>query len=186
MGLVLIVVGLERMFHAVTGVEFPWGPLLPLGLIALGLLVLTVGRRGMRPFLVLGFIVALASAAVAANDEEFLGSQNYRPAHHLSFPFPNVAVGNSTLDLRALSTRGSSFARPGEVKVGVGNIHLLLPEEMAIRIDGRSGFGRVDILGVTDSGLRARVHYEDPWFGRARHRLVIELAAGVGDVVVVR
>lgn len=97
-------------------------------------------------------------------------------------------AGSFTLDLREL---GDEIAAAGTVTIaiemGIGSLRVLVPDDVTVTTDVELGIGRIRVLRETTSGGvgvsdRQTVVLGDGSGGR----LVLEIAQGIGDVLVTR
>jgi len=70
--------------------------------------------------------------------------------------------------------------------VGVGEIEVLLPPDMTVRLNGTVRVGEVRFFGREGSGLDRALDYETPGYEAAPRRLHLEMHSGIGDVTVER
>jgi phage shock protein PspC (stress-responsive transcriptional regulator) len=91
-----------------------------------------------------------------------------------------LGVGDMTVDLRNVRLHG------GETHVGtrvdVGELHVIVPEDAALRVHGEAQLGRVEVLGQMADGRNV-----DEKIDQAGKRvLVLDAHVGVGEVRVTR
>ena len=95
--------------------------------------------------------------------------QNYR-----------LGVGDLTVDL------GNVRFPAGETHVGtrvdVGNLKVIVPADVALRVNGDAQLGQVEVLGLTNSGRDVHKNVDQA----GARVLVIDAHVGVGQVRVTR
>jgi phage shock protein PspC (stress-responsive transcriptional regulator) len=135
-----------------------------------------------------GTIVALALVAAAVFASIFhvhvgrgVGDRNYVVAGaddlHRNY---RLGIGDMTVDLRNVRFHN------GETHVGtrvdVGNLRVVVPEGVALRVHGDAQLGQVDVLGQTADGRNVDRHTDQT----GRRVLVLDAHVGVGKVTVTR
>jgi hypothetical protein len=84
----------------------------------------------------------------------------------------DMGVGKSEVDLRGLDVRHLSL------EAGVGELKLVLPADVGVRVEAQGGLGHVDADGLKAEG--------DAWvnesWGKTKASLRIEVEAGIGEV----
>jgi len=178
-GLVLVLLGLLWLLNNIGVMYFDFGDFMarawPVAIIIVGVWLLMGGRRER----------VVISNGAADHVSHGLGDVDYAPTHI----GPNglalrVSAGEVRLDLTkaALEPRESRVA----VKIGFGDVRVLVPKDVAVRIDGRTGIGDLHLLDRHADGFGANLDYEDANYSAATKRLYIEAKAGLGDVKVTR
>ncbi len=157
-----------------------------------GLVILRIARSDRAPrriAIVLGtiftlFVVATVAAVITAfawfnvSLGDGTGDRTYAPASaadvHSGY---KLGVGRLELDLSQ-----AAFTSPETVRVrlGVGHIHVLVPQDTKVLVDAHAKVGDVNVFGQTDDGQNASV--------RAGHGNVLHLdvRVGAGDIDVER
>jgi phage shock protein PspC (stress-responsive transcriptional regulator) len=129
-------------------------------------------------------LVAIIAAAITAfawfnvSLSNGTGERNYTPASaadvHSTY---KLGVGRLELDLSRVA-----FTSPQNVQVrlGVGHIHVTVPQDTTVLVDSHAKVGDVNVFGQTDDGQNATV--------RAGHGNVLHLdvRVGAGDINVER
>lgn len=93
-----------------------------------------------------------------------------------------LGIGRLTLDLSGTTLpRGQTFVK---ATVGIGDLHVIVPANTSVDVQGRVDAGRVDLLGGEDSGT----HVSSQTFDRtgSGRVLVLDLHTGYGNVEVDR
>ena len=136
--------------------------------------------------LVVVLLAALAGAGVtAAHVEGGVGERAERPIHvgDLEDEY-RLGVGDFELDLRELELpSGETHVR---TSVEFGELNVIVPEDVAVRVKADIGWGEASILGHETDGRDIRVDIEDPAFDGAETRLVVEADLRAGELRVGR
>ena len=101
------------------------------------------------------------------------GTQDLRNSYKLG-------IGELTLDLR--DVRFTSPETHVKARVDVGNLRVIVPQDVALQVRGDAQLGEVQVLGKSDDGRHARTSLVQT----GKHVLVLETHVGVGKVRVVR
>jgi Cell wall-active antibiotics response 4TMS YvqF len=188
-GLLLVLLGVAWLLESLDVLEVPWGTLLPIALIVVGgALLLSARRERPRGLIVAGLILTVLSAATSAGDIGFggVGERAYRPASLSELQaVPDLGVGELRLDLRRLTP--SAAARGAEeidVSVGIGELQVLLPPDLPVRIRASAGIGEVELPDGSEGGFGAEAQFPDG--GATGDQLYLELSVGIGQVTVSR
>jgi phage shock protein PspC (stress-responsive transcriptional regulator) len=132
---------------------------------------------------VVAVLVAAASIAtvfhVAVSDG--VGERTYQAAGVATVqPEYRLGVGTLRIDLR-----GAQFPigeTPVDARVGIGELKVIVPADVALRVKATSQAGEVNVLGRADDGRNAEVRLADD----GRRILVLDARVGLGSVDVVR
>jgi lia operon protein LiaF len=73
-----------------------------------------------------------------------------------------------------------------EVKIGLGDINIVVPKDVPIRAEGRTGIGDLHFLDRSADGVGARLDVQDETYANATRKLRILTKTGLGDVHVTR
>jgi phage shock protein PspC (stress-responsive transcriptional regulator) len=155
LGLVLATVGtllVVDLAHGVPLALYFW----MVGAIAVGGLLLGIALRRTPWSItlllvpVMAGLVAFGTTAVSAHDG--WGQRSWRPSDSAALAGSyRLAFGDGTLDLRDLSTVDQS--RTAHVRVGAGQLKLLIPRSLPVTVHADVHFGAVSVDGtVVDSG----------------------------------
>jgi len=113
-------------------------------------------QRRVGWLVVLGLILLAGFGAAAATPVSIsagVGEQRERPLAAELQPSYELGVGELDLDLSALSLQpGTTFV---DASVGVGQLVITVPENVALEIDVQAGIGEVIIFGERDDGVDA-------------------------------
>jgi hypothetical protein len=186
-GVALIAAGGLWMLH-VLGVPLRWEVLLPSALIAIGLAVLVGGRRSATAGLVtVGTVVAIVALLVTifpAGPSAGAGDRTHAVTtmDELEERY-ELGAGDLTVDLRDLELPAGTTSL--EVRVGAGQLTVLVPPDATVVVDAEVGLGEVVAFDTRVSGVtpQRRVTEEgDPGSGT----LEIEASVGLGQLEVTR
>jgi predicted membrane protein len=128
----------------------------------------------------------VGGAIAAAGVKGGIGDRVERPASVSELkPEYRLGFGELELDLRRLEVPlGETRV---EASIGVGELDVILPSDVAVAVTAEARWGDVDVLGRETDGRHARTGYVDPGFESASRRLVVEAEArGPGEVSVRR
>jgi phage shock protein PspC (stress-responsive transcriptional regulator) len=201
-GLALVVVGLLWLFDATLGAGIGAGRILAAALLVLGLGLLVgsvVGRARwliLPAALLLPLVLAFGLASpwrwvdladvdvrtegVGDRAEQPMTVEELRPGYQLGAG--TLELDLTALDVAELETAGTTSVA---VQVGAGEIHVVVPDDVAIAVAARTGAGEVTILGRTASGLgvqRTVTEGFDP--DDAEPLLELDLQVGFGEITV--
>jgi phage shock protein PspC (stress-responsive transcriptional regulator) len=118
-----------------------------LGLALVGVALVTSAWWGRaRGLIALGIVLALAVAAFGLIDVPLrggIGDPVYRPRSPAALQHSyRLAIGELTLDLRELDLTGD--ARRVLAQVGIGEMHVRVPADTRVVVDGHAGIGTVN------------------------------------------
>ncbi len=72
------------------------------------------------------------------------------------------------------------------VRLGIGDIKIIVPQGIPISTRSSAGIGTVNLFDKTDSGLGVRLSFESEQYREARRKLLIDTKVGIGDIALVR
>lgn len=166
-----------------------------LGILASGAAISTLVNRWWLPIPVLLVLAATASVFLVAqpNLDGGTGTQRFEPASADELAGRvHLAVGELTVDLSRL---GSGIAGTApivvDLEVGLGRLHLLVPDDATVQLTSRLGAGELHIDGVTvaegmrhdDTRTLAPRRTDDASPGAT---FVIDVTVGIGQIDVDR
>ena len=184
---VLVITGGVLGLLATAGVHIPWAIALAVGAVAIGFGILSgavLGRRvGGLAFLGL----LLAGAAVFASTVHLhlgggVGNRAYAP---VSTPRPNYRLGIGELDLNLSQVRLAGSQTVVNARVGIGNLHVIVPKGVSVRITGHAGVGDVNLLGHDANGGSTNETVSIPG-SVSSPELVVHANVDIGRVLVTR
>lgn len=160
-----------------------------LGIVALGVLLAGVlGRRagGLAPIGILLALFTLAASSPSSGDVvDWAGQRTWTPAAVTGTGTFNLGAGNARLDLSKIVPTGATASTPVEVdaRVGVGNLTVVAPAGVAVRILASAGAGSVDnrsALAATPGGG------SDEVARRGGHDVDVDVESGTAPILLVR
>jgi phage shock protein PspC (stress-responsive transcriptional regulator) len=136
-------------------------------------------------------IVALVAALVLVAALAFgisalggVGERSERPVSAVDVDRRyELAVGDLTVDLADVPLAPGTTAV--DVRVGVGDLTIEVPEGVDVDLTGAAGLGAVDVLGVHSDGTDVRRHVVDD-SAPGNRTLEVDAVVGVGDLEIVR
>jgi hypothetical protein len=192
-GLILLAVGVGWLFQALGVIDIPWDALLPVALMAVGVVLVIGSRTGRYAGLIaLGIVLTITTALVAAVNVPLVGGVGQREITPLSSPDLesryDLAIGQMVIDLTQLQLQ------PGErvdieARVGMGELVVDVPSGSLIEAHARAGLGDVQVLGRQASGFNPELsvgpripigirNAPDPSY------VTLDLSVGLGSVKV--
>ena len=197
----LIAIGLALVtYGSLTwlGREFDWsGDHLAIALAgslaAIGLLLVVLGLAGWRA----GFVAFLAAVlAVAAWSSTIVpagihlggrvGNATWAPTSVIPDANYQLGVGNGVLDLGGLPTEGLREAKL-PAYVGLGNLKVVVPQGLTVKVVGHVGLGQILLPGDTGSdGQGGTDISRSIVIGDGPTEVVVDAGVGVGQLTVVK
>jgi len=152
LGTALLGAGAVLLWDRVWGMSAPAGVVaaaVALGVIALGILLAwMLGRRsgGLAPIGILLAVVALVGSARPDGNLTWAGERTWTPTAVTGASAYSLAVGKGRLDLSQVAPAGATAADPAEidVRVGVGDLTVVAPTGVGVRIIGTAAAGNVE------------------------------------------
>ncbi|MGJ7440468.1 hypothetical protein [Aquipuribacter sp. MA13-6] len=187
-GTLLVLAGLVWLGEESGLVDVSWPVAIALAVGAVGVLLILTARSphagGLVPVgIVLLVLLVLTSVVPGVPLADGAGDRTYRPttAAELEREY-ELGAGSLVLDLRELPPDATS---PGttEVTVGLGEITVLLPDDLAVDVTASARTGEVDVLGTREQGTSPQV---TEVVGPGLDPLVLLLHVGLGTVEVTR
>jgi phage shock protein PspC (stress-responsive transcriptional regulator) len=68
-------------------------------------------------------------------------------------------------------------------EVGIGSVHVVVPDDARVQVDAAVGIGTIDVFGTTRNGYRRVLHLDN---GSSAHVIHLRLRTGVGSINVER
>ncbi|MDX6731969.1 MAG: hypothetical protein QOC54_1917 [Baekduia sp.] len=183
----LLLVGAAVSAIAAAGVDIGWQEGAAIALIAAGGALVAGAFFGASPVLIAPVLLAGAAvgsliAAGAAFDGP-IGDRSFTPVRATELPHEyRVAVGALHVDLR--DVRFPEGTTRLKVRVGIGEAHVELPDDVGVRIVGHAGAGDVRLPGGQSDGTD--VDRNQTIEAPGRPQLELEVRAGLGEVHVER
>ena len=186
-GALLVVTGAACALSA-AGAGLSWEETVGVAIVAAGATLVAGSFFGASPWLVAGpLAVAACAGALAAADVSFdgpIGERAYRPATAGDLPDRyDVAIGSLHVDLRDLHLAPGTTT-PVKVRVGIGEVHVDVPDDVAVRIDAHVGGGELRLPGGRAEG--SDVDREETLAAPGRPVVELDVSAGLGEVRVER
>ncbi len=117
----------------------------------------------------------------------FAGMGEYRPdlsGKEIRREEFSHGLGDFDLDLtRATIPDGENFVH---VSHGMGDLTIIVPSSLAVRVQAKAGMGDVSVLGQRSEGIGPHVDFQSEDYATAARKLNIEASVGMGRVEVVR
>ena len=185
-GLLLVLVGAAWLLHALDVAEIRWQTVLSGAVIAIGLALLSIARRGDNDGLIgLGVVLSVLLVLTGAMPQIPLtggvGERNLRPTAVDLEPSYELGMGSMELDLT-----GADLS-PGTTEltasVGMGELVVIVPPDVAVEAAASAGAGELEILGEDRNGIGPSLSVSD---GAGDQRLVLDLSVGLGSIEVRR
>lgn len=192
-GVILVGFGLAWLIAATDLFDVPWRAVLAGALIAVGVaLAVSATRERHGGLVVVGVILTVLLALVSTGEGLLdlplsggIGERDYRPQTiaALSNEY-RLGIGEIVVDLTDVTFPAGETRI--EASVTLGSLVVIVPNDIAVRIDARTTAGEVRIFGSVFSGTSVDETVEDAGFADAAIRLTIDAAAGLGEVEVRR
>jgi len=152
LGAILLLIGAAWLVVTLDLVDLPIQSAMAAGLILIGIVILVVGRHG--GLVTLGVILTVMLAFMSLLDVPFeggVGERTFRPASTADLRQEyRMAIGRLTVDLTSIE--GTTISDV-EISLGIGQVVVILPDEVSVRVEGDAGAGQVMILGSEQNGL---------------------------------
>ncbi|QBI18332.1 hypothetical protein ER308_01260 [Egibacter rhizosphaerae] len=181
-GILLIGLGVGWLLDRLEVLTLPWPLAGALALVVVGFGIMATARRGGSGTLtaagVVLSVVLLFGVAGEAPIPGALGEQTHRPTAvaELASPY-ELGIGSLTLDLRDLDLDGAEAHV--EASVGVGELEILVPEDVEVEGSASVGIGEAALLGERGGGLGVN---RDIVVSGVDGRLVLDVSVGVGRI----
>ena len=93
-------------------------------------------------------------------------------------------IGDVRLNLATAHVEAGSYVI--EIRGVIGDVRVLVPENLAVRVVAEVGIGEVQVFSESESGIPRVVEMEDVGYETADKRCEIHIALRIGDIEVVR
>jgi lia operon protein LiaF len=178
-GMVLLVLGVVWLLNNVGVMYFDLGDFLsrawPAAIIIVGVWLLFGGRHRKT----VTQVDATETVSHSVGDVDLKPGEIGHDGLHV-----NVSAGEVHLDLGA--TRFQDRENWIVVKLGLGDIRIVVPKSLPVKIEGRTGIGDLHIFDNHRDGFGAKLDFQDPDYERAQRKLYLVAKSGLGDVKVTR
>ncbi len=152
LGAILLLIGAAWLVVTLDLVDLPIQSAMAAGLILIGIVILVVGRHG--GLVTLGVILTVMLAFMSLLDVPFeggVGERTFQPASTADLRQEyRMDIGRLTVDLTSIE--GTTISDV-EISLGIGQVVVILPDEVSVRVEGDAGAGQVMILGSEQNGL---------------------------------
>lgn len=187
LGLALIGAGIVWLLHLV-GVQMDWQLVLPVAMIAIGLVLLVGGRHVARGGLIgLGIVLTLVALVMSVTPMPFSVTAGDRThtitdAGQLESSY-RLGAGTLTLDLRDLELPPGTTEL--DASVSMGELIVRVPEDVTVTGSGHMIAGEVVGFGRTIAGVAPRRVLDEPGVEDGPV-LDLQLRTGLGRIEVTR
>jgi hypothetical protein len=191
-GVLLMLVGIGWLLEVLGVSEVPWDVLLPAALIVIGVALVLVSRAGgsQAGLITTGVVLSVLLLLGSAIDIPLrggIGDREERPASVAALRDEyRLGIGRLTLDLTAIDPAELDTGLPPisrvRVRVGIGQVEVIVPEGVLVEVAARAGLGDVNVFGAGDAGFDA----ERVLALRGGVDLELVVSVGLGDVEVRR
>jgi len=152
LGAILLLIGAAWLVVTLDLVDLPIQSAMAASLILIGIVLLVVGRHG--GLVALGVILTVMLAFMSILDVPFeggVGERTFRAAGTADLEAEyRMAVGRMTVDLTSIE--GASVPDV-EISLGIGQVVVILPDDVPVSVEGDAGAGQVVILGSEQNGF---------------------------------
>ena len=148
-GVLLAAAGALALLEA-TGTDVPWTIALAAGAIGIGVVVAAGAflRRRTGGLVVVGIMLATLAVTVSAIDVRLdgpIGDRTFRPFDAATVQRTyDVSIGSLTVDL---TNAGLSGDREIDANVGIGELRVVVPTDVAVDVDASASAGDVVVFG---------------------------------------
>jgi predicted membrane protein len=190
-GLLLVLFGVGWLLEVLDVIDFPWDVLLPIALILVGVAIVVASRSGARPGGLIAVGIVLTGVMVIGSAIDFpfgggVGERLERPATVSELRDEYVlGIGQLTVDLTDLSAGELGADARTRVRVGVGQLVVVVPEELPVLVFARATVGNVRVFEDEEGGFGAEREAGPGLDGRGSV-LELVLSVGLGEVEVRR
>ena len=186
-GVLLVLIGIGWLLDVLDVTDFPWEILLPSALVLVGgaLLVTSRSPTGHAGLIATGVVLSVVLMFGSALDFPIgggVGDRVERPAAvgGLEDEY-RLGVGRLTLDLTSLPAAELADAGRIRARVGIGELLVIVPQGVIVRVEARASLGNVRVFGVDAEGFDVeRIAGLDP----APGGFELVLSVGLGEVEV--
>ena len=191
-GVLLMVFGLGWFLRVAGVIDLAWDSLLSAVLIVLGVgMAITARARSGGLLMAIGIFLTISLATTSSVGElgdlgHLIGDRRIRPQSIAALESEYDFIGGSlTLDLTEIEFPQGETAV--EVDMGGGQIEVIVPKGVAVRVDAKLGGGEIELFdGRRAEGPRPRGTHTDEGYTDAPRQLRLDLSGGGGRIVVRR
>jgi hypothetical protein len=189
-GLLLVLFGVGWLLEVLDVIDFPWDVLVPVALVLVGVALVVASRSGARPGGLIAVGVVLTGVLVIGSAIDFplgggVGERRERPATVAELREDyRLGVGKLTLDLTGLPAAALERDMHTRVRVGIGQLVVIVPERLAVRVEARATLGNVRVLDHEEGGFDVERSFLPTLLDQPALELV--LSVGLGEVEVRR
>lgn len=190
-GLLLVLFGVGWLLEVLDVIDFPWDLLLPTALVLVGVALVVASRSGTRPGGLIAVGVVLTGVMVIGSAIDFplgggVGEREERPATAAELREEyQLGIGLLTVDLTNLSTAELETDVRTRVRVGIGQLVVIVPEGLAVLVEARATIGNVRVFEDGEGGFGVERKAGPGLDGRGPV-LELVLSVGLGEVEVRR
>lgn len=187
-GGVMILIGLLWLLERTGVVDFTVTAVLAIATMVVGISLMILARRGAHTGLIIfGTVLGLLALLTAAAPlEGFQGGVGDRLVEITSVdniePDYNLSMGKLTIDLTELSEFHGAASL--NASVGMGELVVVVPENVGVEVTARSGAGEVEIFGQQIDGMGLDQTYRSPGFDDPDDILFLDISVFLGRVEV--
>ena len=194
LGLLLVIVGAIWLLRAFGVPTLRWDVALAVGLLVVGAaLLMGARRRGEQRGALIAVGVVLAGVltitasvdAIGRGIESGFGDRFERPADvtELADGYRH-AFGSMTVDLSRLELPTGTTSI--DLSIAFGDLTIVLPADVAVRVEADTVFGSATVFGKESSGVTADSTFRSADYSDAERRLSIDLSTVFGSATVRR
>ncbi|MEX0743073.1 MAG: LiaF domain-containing protein [Actinomycetota bacterium] len=190
-GLLLVLFGVGWLLEVLDVIDFPWDVLLPIALVLVGVALVVASRSGTRPGGLIAVGVVLTGVMVIGSAIDFplgggVGEREERPATIAALRDEyRLGIGQLTVDLTNLSTAELDADARTRVRVGIGQLVVIVPEGLAVLVEARATVGNVRVFEDEEGGFGVE-REAGPGLDARGPVLELVLSVGLGEVEVRR
>jgi hypothetical protein len=160
-GLLLVLLGIGWLLDVLDVTDFPWDVVLPSALILIGVALLLTSRspEAHGGLITAGVVLTVVLVLGSALDVPIGGGVGDREAHPTTAGALHgeyrLGIGQLTLDLTEITSTDLIAAGIDRVRarVGIGELIVIVPVDLVVRVDAHAGLGDVRIFGSEESGF---------------------------------
>jgi hypothetical protein len=160
-GLLLVLFGVGWLLEVLDVIDFPWDVLLPVALVLVGVAIVVGSRSGARPGGLIAVGIVLTGVLTVGSAIDFplgggVGERREQPGSVAELRQEyRLGIGQLTLDLTDLPLGSISGTERVRVRVGMGQLVVIVPVGPLVRVEARSVLGNVQVFEVQDAGFDA-------------------------------